>query len=511
MQKNTPILVGSGQYVDRAKPDPATSLSPADIAATAARRALSDTGATGDLGATVDAIAVARLFEHSVRDRVMWPNPYGCSNNLPRSVANRLGLSPQRAIYAEVGGETPQRLVNQMAAAIHRGELRSVLLAGAEALATIRHGQRAGIELNWHEEVAGDFEDLWPDAVMASEYEIRHGIALPIHVYALFEQARSHALGYSAADTRAAIGELFAPFSSVAAGNPYAQFPQAWTATDIAAVSDSNYLLCEPYCKRMVAQDAVNQGAAVVMTSVGLAQELGISEAHWIYLEASADVDELPVVERPDLGRSPAQHAALHHVLDTAQASADAIDFIDLYSCFPIAVTCAAESLGLDPSQTALTLTGGLPFFGGPGNNYSLHAIAEVVARLRGREGRALVAANGGYLSKHSVGLYSRQLKGEWQPCSSAAAVERARAGGAARVSEVATGTGRIESYAAVYQRGAPAGGFIVGRLDNDDSRFLARAREGDAATLALLFSADPIGRRVNVSHADNLNLFSAA
>ena len=98
MHDSTPILVGAGQYVDREPPAPGRSLSPADIAAAAARRAIAHAGAAQPLEAHVDVLAVARLFEHSVRDTVMWPNPFGCSNNMPWSVANSLGVKPRRAI-----------------------------------------------------------------------------------------------------------------------------------------------------------------------------------------------------------------------------------------------------------------------------------------------------------------------------------------------------------------------------------------------------------------------------
>ena len=55
-----------------------------------------------------------------------------------------------------------------------------------------------------------------------------------------------------------------------------------------------------------------------------------------------------------------------------------------------------------------LTLTGGLPYFGGPGNSYSLHGIAETVAAMRDKPGAfGLVGANGGVMSKYSVGVYS--------------------------------------------------------------------------------------------------------
>lgn len=513
MNDNTPILVASGQYVDRNPPSPESSLSPADMAAEVARRALLDAGASGDLSATVDVLAVARLFEHSVKDAVMWPNPFGCSNNMPVSVANRLGLKPRRAIYAEVGGETPQRLVNQMAEAIYAGEVRTAILTGAEALATIRNAKRTGVELDWAEQVEGEYEDLWPDDPMSSSYERDHGITFPIQVYALFEQARRHELGLNSEAYRQGIGRLFAPFSDVAANNPYAQFPTARSVDDFATFSAQNFPLCEPYAKWMVAQDAVNQAAAVVMTSVGLARKLGIPPAQWIYLNAYADVDELPVVERPRLASSAAQGLALARVLEDAGVGIDAVEFIDFYSCFPIAVSGACEHLGLPvDGSRALTLTGGLPCFGGPGNNYSLHAIAEVVQQLRGLpSAHALVAANGGYLSKHSAGLYSRTLDGEWQVRDSSTERAQAKAGSNVMVAEQANGAATIESYAALYARGERAGGFIVGRLNADNARFLAVAPPDDAAAHSLLFSDNPIGRPVNVTHSGDLNTFSAA
>ena len=508
--ERTPILVGAGQYVDREAPAPGRSLSPAGIAAEAARRAIAHAGGSGELGAVVDVLAVARLFEHSVRDTVMWPNPFGCSNNMPWSVANRLGIKPKRAIYAEVGGETPQRLVNQMAEAIHAGEIRAAVLTGAEALATIRAGIRAGVSLDWREEVDGDFEDLWPATPMASAYEMRHGITFPIQVYCLFEQVRRRELGLSLDAYRARIGRVFAPFSAVAAANPYAQFPEARDAAAVATPSKTNFFLCEPYTKWMVAQDAVNQGAAVVMTSVGLAREFGVPEKHWVYLRSYADVDELPIIQRPNLATSHAQGLALRCALDDSGLSIDAIAHLDLYSCFPIAVTSTCEHLGIDPAcGRALTLTGGLPYFGGPGNNYSLHAIAEVAERIRKTpDSHALVAANGGYMSKHSVGIYSGRLEQAWQVRSSVA--ERAQAGRASDVvaAEVAQGAARIESYAAIYEKGKASGGYIVGRLDADDRRFLAVMEPGSDAARALLFSPDPIGRPVTGRHADGMNYF---
>ncbi len=114
-------------------------------------------------------------------------------------------------------------------------------------------------------------------------------------------------------------------------------------------------------------------------------------------------------MERDDLSTSPASIAAMNTALDMAGLTLDDIAFLDFYSCFPIAVFNICDAFGLradDPR--GLTVTGGLPYFGGPGNNYSMHAIAEVVDRVRSRPGTfGLVAANGGLMSKYSVGIYA--------------------------------------------------------------------------------------------------------
>jgi acetyl-CoA C-acetyltransferase len=511
MRDRTPILVGAGQYVGRDAATPEQMPSPVDIAATAARRALTDCHATTTLDAHVDTLAVVRMLEHSVADSAMWPNPFGSSNNVPWSVAKRLGLNPRHAIYAEVGGQSPQRLVNTVAEQIHAGEVRMALLAGAEAIATVRDGARRGIELDWREEVDGDFEDPWPGTPFVTPYELRHGIAWPIHVYALFEQVRRFELGLSLDACRADIACLLAHFSAVAAAHPCAQFPVAHDAAFLRTVTPQNYLLCEPYTKWMVAQDAVNQGAAVVATSVGVARELGIPEARWVYLAGYGDVDDVTVLKRPHLASSQAQILAVSTALESAAVGIEDIAYLDFYSCFPIAVSSIAQALGLPTDGTRpLTVTGGLPFFGGPGNNYSMHAIATTVERIRAdRDAYGLVVANGGYLSKHSAAVYSGRYPGAWRPVSSATAQHRAKADTGIRVDEAATGRARIETYAAIYAKGAPTAGFVIARMEADGARCMAQVARGDAASLASLFEEEVIGRPIDVIRVKELHQFT--
>ena len=132
----------------------------------------------------------------------------------------------------------------------------------------------------------------------------------------------------------------------------------------------------------------------------------------------------------------------------------DDVELLDLYSCFPVAVSAIADPFGLradDPR--GLTVTGGLPFFGGPGNAYSLHAIAKVVEALRERPGaHGLVWANGGTFSKHATGVYT-SVPTVWRPDDSAA-IQAEIAGWPALGATDEPAVGPVGSFTEVAERG---------------------------------------------------------
>jgi len=513
---NTPIIVGIGQVVSRETPTPENLPSALDLAAVAGRRALEDTGAADAIAQHIDVMTVSRLFEDSTRKVAITNNPFGASDNVPGSIARRIGITPKENVYCAVGGQTPQRLVNQMSERINRGELDCALLLGAEAIANIKYAARNGFELDLNETVDGEYTDLWPmnnADKMVSDYEMAHGLFLPVQAYPLCENVWRHRAGHSVEQHRQVMGELFSRFSAVAAKNEYAQFPVVRSTDFLANPSSDNYLLSEPYTKWMVAQDAVNQGAAVLLASVGKAREWGIPEDRWVSLHGYGDCDDINVIERPDLSISHAQNLAVGRALDSAGKTAAAIEHIEVYSCFPIAVLSACVAMDIDPAtERDLTLTGGLPFFGGPGNNYSMHGIAEAVQRVRDVPGSfALVIANGGYLSKHSAGVYGPVPQGAWQAVDTSDLSQRLEEHGRAPVTESPNGAGVVESYVAAYQRGEPAVGYIVGRQASDDQRFLAVPAKDDSETLHALFESEPMGRRIRVDGSGAVNTFRFA
>lgn len=503
MNDSQPVLVGVGQTVVRELGNDAASLpSHIDLAADACSAALTDTGVS-DIARHIDTLALVRFNINSVRSD---PPPFASYSNPPRSVAKRVGANPARAIYSVVGGQSPQQLVNEYASKIAAGEAECVMLTGAEAIGAMKHAARNQLPIDWSEQVEGQLDDRGEGAMLLAPHEIANGLGMPPQVYGAFENAWRIERGISKADHRFAMAELFAPFTKVAAANPYAQFPTERSVDFLASKSDENYDVADPYFKWFVAQDAVNQGAALLLMSVGKAKALGIDSSRWVFPRSGADATDRLVVERPSVARSDAMRATLEHSLAAANASASELAHLEIYSCFPIAVRFACDAMGIDPASRQLTQTGGLPFFGGAGNNYSMHGIASMVETLRADPGSlGLVLANGGFASKESVGIYSTDPGSGWQPADPAAVTRDVHAQPAIPWGDAAQG-GVLETYGVFYARRSPLIGFAMMRGD-DGSRFMARTETNDQESIAALLSDDLIGKRITPRVTDKKNV----
>ena len=495
----TPVIVGVGQATERIDDPDYAALGEADLAARAVAAVFADTGVDAQrLAAEIDVVAAVRSFEKSSPASV---SPFGRPNNLPLAVAARTGMDPGRAIEEVSGGQSPQHLVTEFGQEIADGAARAVMLVGAEVMSTVRHAQKNGEQLNFHENVDGQLEDRGFGIVgLTSIEEVKHGLVMPSVQYPLFENARRHRLGVSRDDYRQQMGELFAPMSTVAAQNPFAAARREHTADEIAQPGDGNRMVSYPYTRRLIARDQVNQAAAVLLMSVGAARDAGIPPEKWVFLHGHADAVEQPLMERPDLSQSPASVAALSDALAMADTTIAGVAAMDLYSCFPIAVANIADAFGLDADDPrGLTVTGGLPYFGGPGNNYSMHAIVEIVDRVRTAPGsRGLVTANGGAMSKYSVGVYSTE-PATWKP-STSATLQAQLDGAAERVplSRYPDGPATLETFT-VTGTGQGRVGTVIGRLD-DGSRFIGVVHPGDDALFErLLGDDDPIGSPIHV------------
>jgi acetyl-CoA C-acetyltransferase len=321
-----------------------------------------------------------------------------------------------------------------------------------------------------------------------SRHLVMHGLTDAPSQYALFENVRRVRLGLTREQYAEAMGALFAPFTNVAVANPHAAVPVGRDARELVAVTEKNRMIADPYPRDIVARDKVNQGAAVLLMSVATARELGVPEEKWVYLHGHADLRERALMEREDLSRSPASITAVEHALEVAGVAVDQLATLDPYSCFSIPVFNICDGLGIDPADPrGLTLTGGLPFFGGAGNNYSMHAVAETVQRLRANPGTyGLVGANGGLMSKYSAAVYST-LSTEWRADRSAEFQAELDAAPGPEEACEADGWTVIETWTVKYDRRGGLTGIVIGRLEADGRRFIAQAAEGDKDLMDLL------------------------
>ncbi len=491
---NTPILIAAGQYVDRSNSE--HGFTPVQMMAQAIREAKADLG-NAEILNTVDVLACSGLTVDAKQVNTPVSN---LVKNVPLAVSRAAGIKASSHVYAEVGGNTPQMLVNHYAKAIANNECETVVLAGGEALHTmnLRFNHWSKIlrpKGQWKDKSGPSPQIIGETRDGSSKYENAYAMNLPANVYPLFENALGAHYGRKQQDHQQHICELFAKFSKVAASNPYAWFSNPPSKSDLLEQSVQNRMVGFPYRKRLNSMLMVNQSAAVVMTSVERAQALGIPADKWVYLHGYADgYDIWNVSQRMNYHESPAIKQLTQRALSMADKSIDDIATFDLYSCFPSAVQIACDAMGIahDDSRS-FTLTGGLPYFGGPGNNYSMHAIAEMIAWSRENpKDIGLLNANGWYLTKHSIGIYSQQ------PPKSAFKTESAihqSTEKSPRLVHEANGCAKIETFTVLHDRkDQPKKAIVIARSDNGD-RCLATT-DNSSSTLTRLMGEDSIGQQ---------------
>ncbi|MEM7702833.1 MAG: acetyl-CoA acetyltransferase [Pseudomonadota bacterium] len=492
---NTPVIIGVGQYSERVGEPGYEALNYMDLGGRALAEAIADASASGSVAEAIDTLAAIRAFEMSRPGR---EPPFGTANNVPRAMGSRVGANPARAILTTTGGQTNQQLVGEFAANIASGESLCAAIVGAEAISTALALAAKGEKPDWSEEVEGDFEDQGFGIDKLLEPALfQHGAIGAIPLYALAENARRAKLGLGVEEYRLEIGKLFEPFTKVAASNPHAAAPVERSAEELATVTDRNRVVSEPYARMTVARDQVNQSAAIIIASAAKARALGVPEEKWVHIHAVTAATELPLVQRPDLSGCPASIASADTALRRAGKVMADMAYLDFYSCFAIPVFNQVDHFGLSVDDPrGLTLTGGLPFFGGAGNNYSAHAIVEAVQKVRSDAGSfAFVGANGGWMSKYSSGVYSTTAA-DWSGNDRFDILPEANdhvSLGSANA-EQAT----VETYT-IHRRKKGDEAIWIGR-DESGGRVAGNADLTDEATRAVFEGGEPFGDTLSVT-----------
>ena len=477
---HTPVLVGIGTARQREE-DFERALEPMDLMHAAVAVAGRDSGSAAAL-AGAQYIAVPR-------GRWTYRNPAG-------EIARRVGATGVTTVLATVG-VLQQTLIGEACARIARGETHTALVAGADAGYRLLRAQIAGATPS--ERVQDDD----PSTFLAPKEELRHpverraGMQMPAGLYAILESAWRARQGWSLDEHRDRLAALQARMAQIAAGNPHAWRRQAMQAEAIREASERNPMQAFPYTRAHCSTWNVDQAAALLFCSAARAQALGIARARWVFPLASTESNHMVAVSaRANLADCPGARLAGRAALEAAALRADAVDLVDLYSCFPLAVQIYAQALGLPPGRD-LTLTGGMAFAGGPYNNYMLQSTCRAAELLRAGQGRtALVSGVSGVLTKQGFGLWSVDpARNGFVHADVSQAT--ARVTPALDVLEQYSGSAVVAGYTVLHGRGqAPRGVALITTVQGQR----AMATTDAPALIARLQEEEWVGRAVQIN-----------
>jgi acetyl-CoA C-acetyltransferase len=450
-----PIIIGVAQYTQpKDIPQP---LDPLNLMVKTCQMALSDTG-NDNLKEYIDSLYMVNINSWSYKDA-------------PRELSKIIGINPERKIYLPDGGDSPQMLVNRAAKAIASGQSKAILITGGEAAYSVYREKKGKITLNWSKRKKPKYMEEKSQSYTTS-FENKYGMIYPSCTYAMFETAVRAKSGRSLEQHRKYMGSLFERYSKIASKNPYAWSQKSYTAEEIFTPSSKNRYVIHPYTKHMCSNMYVDQSASLIMTSEKIAQTLKIEHKRWIYPMGGADLKNIfNITNRPKLYDSPAAREGSRLTLAQAGLRLDKIDLFDIYSCFPSMVQIIMNEIGLsidDPRD--FTITGGLPYFGGPMSNYSMHAVVTAVDLIRKDPSKKImVVANGGYNTKQSFGVYGTQPSViPWYERDDSEIQQSIFSKSLPEPIEVANSQIVIEAYTIYYNRdGIPKRVIVLGHLEN--------------------------------------------
>jgi acetyl-CoA acetyltransferase len=353
----------------------APGLTPVDLMAQGAVRALEDCGLTA---ADVDGLFCA-------------------TSQLPMPALNLvsyLGLEPRHLDATNIGGSSFEAHVNHARLAIEAGACEVALIAYGSTQRSVGRSKAATTEV--------------------SPWEEHYKPLLPIAGYALAASRHMHEFG----TTREQLAEVAVAARQWAQLNPVAWSRKPLTVDDVL----DSPMVCDPLTVRDCCL-VTDGGGAVVMTSAERARSLRRPPVH--VLGAAEAATHRHISEMPDLTTTAAVQSGRRAFAEAGLTPAD-VDVVELYDAFTITPILFLEDLGFcEKGEGGDFVSGGRIAPGGelpvdtnggglsychPGM-YGLLLLIEAVRQLRGEcgdrqvpEARVAVAhGNGGVLSSQAT------------------------------------------------------------------------------------------------------------
>ena len=363
----------------------------------AVKEALSDSG-NEHVKDYIDEIRIPKGFWR-YRDPGKWIARNNNFKNIPTTYVTKIGV-------------LQQNLINEACQKIETGEINASIILGGEA----RFKQlRAVIEKKEYFETKldenPDFyikakEDLYGDEELA---ELG---AMAVGYYATMETAIRKNDGEGIEEHQNNIALMYEEFSKIASENKDGWLNHPYAKEDILETSKKNKMLAYPYNKLHCTSWNVNQSAAIIICSEELANELEIDNKKRVYpISSSENNHMIAIQQRPKLYESLGMTYAANSINKMIERLDIKLDAYDLYSCFPAAIKMFTKSIGLD-SEIPKTVTGSMPYAGGPLNSFVIHSTVKMIQKIRALEVKyGLITGVSGMMTKQSFCVWGKEYK----------------------------------------------------------------------------------------------------
>ena len=363
----------------------------------AVKEALSDSG-NKLVKDYIDEIRIPKGFWR-YRDPGKWIARNNNFKNIPTTYVTKIGV-------------LQQNLINEACQKIETGEINASIILGGEA----RFKQlRAVIEKKEYFETKldenPDFyikakEDLYGDEELA---ELG---AMAVGYYATMETAIRKNDGEGIEEHQNNIALMYEEFSKIASENKDGWLNHPYAKEDILETSKKNKMLAYPYNKLHCTSWNVNQSAAIIICSEELANELEIDNKKRVYpISSSENNHMIAIQQRPKLYESLGMTYAANSINKMIERLDIKLDAYDLYSCFPAAIKMFTKSIGLD-SEIPKTVTGSMPYAGGPLNSFVIHSTVKMIQKIRSLEVEyGLITGVSGMMTKQSFCVWGKEYK----------------------------------------------------------------------------------------------------
>ena len=363
----------------------------------AVKEALSDSG-NELVKDYIDEIRIPKGFWR-YRDPGKWIARNNNFKNIPTTYVTKIGV-------------LQQNLINEACQKIETGEINASIILGGEA----RFKQlRAVIEKKEYFETKldenPDFyikakEDLYGDEELA---ELG---AMAVGYYATMETAIRKNDGEGIEEHQNNIALMYEEFSKIASENKDGWLNHPYAKEDILETSKKNKMLAYPYNKLHCTSWNVNQSAAIIICSEELANELEIDNKKRVYpISSSENNHMIAIQQRPKLYESLGMTYAANSINKMIERLDIKLDAYDLYSCFPAAIKMFTKSIRLD-SEIPKTVTGSMPYAGGPLNSFVIHSTVKMIQKIRALEVKyGLITGVSGMMTKQSFCVWGKEYK----------------------------------------------------------------------------------------------------